>query len=288
MVSTPGSVELVTELWLMEDLIDCQSPFRSPVTTLAMKNMIKLSPSEAHTNQGRKKLFTILNRVVKATGGKSNLLARMALSRMSKECTKGSQMNPWNLSRYLDVVTLLCAHDEHPIHLEFLELNSVTEVTRVLVAITDQTLASPDRVPELLDPLAATFFWLYRNLGTGDGFNWVTDSIQAGLLTAFVECSPLLSKMPPQDCEAMLGVIRDIVPQYLVYRSVILAAQKALKTIELSPRRKGILITPAKKVWKDLFDCTMQRLMTVHFFDETEKGQQKLCGNIKVNNSIIL
>lgn len=262
-VSTPGSIELATQLWLLEDSIPFPS---SGIRINSCALMALLKNSEPQT----------LDRTLQAAGGDAKLVAKLALNRMHKECQQTVIGDPAAICG--DLLNQLSRHHLHPISNALLVENSITEVTKALLTTAKQ-LNAGQFLP--INFMGSAFIYLCNCIEYTDGFSWVSQSIQAGLLLAFVECSPHYSKIEPEDCEAIFSIIKDILPKYLVYRSVLSDVNRALKQIEGSPMRAKIHKTAAKTIWKDFYALALNRLLALSQA-KAWKGLGTICDNIKV------
>lgn len=81
---------------------------------------------------------------------------------------------------YADVINKLCLVDEHPLHNALLNANSIAWTTKTAVAVSALINKSGDQL--LLDPLVSSFVYLKNSFESSDGFTWVVQSINAGLL----------------------------------------------------------------------------------------------------------
>lgn len=98
---------------------------------------------------------------------------------------------------------------------------------------------------------------------------------------AFVDSSPHYSKLEPEDREMILEIFSQVVPKYLVYRSVILAVDGAMAKVEKSAWRDRISDTAASKPWFNFRRLAHERLLVTHQAEAT-KGKALICDNVKV------
>jgi len=133
----------------------------------------------------------------------------------------------------------------------------------------------------LLDVLVASFGYLSNCLESTDGFTWVIQSVKAGLLTAFVDASPHFSKLDPDDRDMILHIVRDILPIYLVYRSVVEAIDGTMSKLNDSPHRERILGSMASGVWTKFHNLVLEQLFTT-MQATAVKRTAVTCDNVKV------
>jgi hypothetical protein len=103
--------------------------------------------------------------------------------------------------------------------------------------------------------------------------------LQAGVLTSFVDCSPVFSTIDPDDRKWVLDVLRDVLPQYLVYPSVIKLCQRAIPRAEEGARRAKVDASVARDVWADFRRLAIERAFVL---DHAKITKVLACDNRKV------
>ena len=265
-VSTPGSVELATQLWLFEDAVPIPSSVEVPVGTAALDALLRMAEHPT------------LDRALKTAGGKPDQVAKLALGRL---CTEGreAEISGIRMSVYTDILCQFSRSARHTLRHAILIAGAISTVTKTLGIVTSQINSTGN--PTLLDAIVALFGYLRNCLESSDGFTWISQSVQAGLLTAFVECSPYFSKLEdPEDREMILSIIKLVLPRYLVYRSIIRTVSTALESVYKNPRIGRVSKTVAKDVWRDFVRLAKERMLV-----EAHAGALKatMCDNANVS-----
>jgi hypothetical protein len=219
--------------------------------------------------------------VYAACDGKHDAMARLALGRLWREVARPGGTRGAAVAVYMDCINSLSRVPEHPIRNAFLAANVVHQMVKVVVAV------APDvqRRPELRDPMVAGLGYLYNCLDSLDGVSLVKQAIRAGLIPAYVDCSPTFSELDPEDLDIVLGLFKRVLPRYLVYRSVIQGVDAAMRKVDQEDRSAKILKSAAKNVWHDFHQIAWERKM---FLDmaKVSLNRNATCDNAKVRNNV--
>jgi len=267
-VRTSGSVELATQLWLFEDSVPIPSSVEIPVGTAALDSLLRVADAPT------------LDRALKTAGGKADQLAKLALTRLRAEGQK-PLISGCRTAVYADILSQFSRSPKHLLQYAVLGAGAISTVTKTLVAISSQINLTGN--PMLLDAIIALFGYLRNCLESTDGFTWITQSVQAGLLIAFVECSPHFSKLDDaEDREMITSIVKDVLPPYLVYRSVIRAVSEALDVVHKSSGISRVGNSAVGNVWKDFVVLAKERIL-VEAHATAWKGKATMCDNAKVS-----
>ncbi|KIM77726.1 hypothetical protein PILCRDRAFT_11814 [Piloderma croceum F 1598] len=229
-----------------EDVVPVPSSVEVPVGTAALDSLLRVADSQT------------LDRTLKAAGGKADQLAKLALMRLYTEGQK-PQISGCKAAVYADLLSQLSRSLEHQLRHALLGASAISTVTKTLVAVSSQIGSHGN--PELLDAIIALFGYLTNCLESTDGFTWITQSVQTGLLKAFVECSIYFSRLDAKDREMIISIVKNVLPRYLVYRSVIRAVGLALDSVYKSPGIGRVSSSEASDVWKDFVELAEERLL---------------------------
>lgn len=270
MASTPGSVELATAWWLQEDTFPVPSSLDVPSASGAFERLLRKTDPR------------LLNRVMHDKGAK--VVSETAIKRYKDEISKPMIVGV-RASVYSDVLNQLSRSPNHVLRHNLLARGVVQWPVKGAIAACQQMPQSPD--PNLIDSVVASFGYLGNCLESSDGFTWVAQAIRAGLLTAFVECSPHLHLVEdPDDRDLIVLVIRDILPQYLVYRSVLDAVEKALPAVETPASSNKVRNSLAAKPWATFHKLAKERIV-VCMSATALKDYGKICDNVKVVHFLV-
>ncbi|TCD64726.1 hypothetical protein EIP91_003682 [Steccherinum ochraceum] len=264
MVRTPATIEIATKLWVEDDKGPVKSSVDAPVGTCALGTML----------QAAKKAE--LDRVLKAKGGKAGEVAKLALERL-KGAVKETQPNPAHLTMYLDFINSISRQPTHALRRALLSGNVIWHVTGALVKIS--VLVNTSRTPGFVDAMVSAFGYLRNCLESSDGFTWISMSIGAGLIPAICDCSPQFSQLEPQDFAMIKDLVSDILPRYLVYRSVVEAVHTSLCKVSKAQQDR-VQKTRIRDAMHRFIDLAGERYMVVEHANAT-KGWRMTCDNIK-------
>lgn len=265
MISTPMTVEMATRLWLEED-DGPPSRLDSPAGTSFLGRLLNPAKKEH------------LDRVLKVAGGKADEIAKLSLTRI-RSALKARPVNGTHLTMYIDLINSLSRIVDHPLRYALLGANVIWVVTNALTTIAIQVNLGRDL--SFLDAMVSAFGYLANCLDSTDGFTWVSQSIGAGLLTAYVDCSPQFSRLDPEDLHMVLRIVRDILPRYTVYRTVLQAMDAPMRKIDSGPQRDRVRNSVAKDVWIPFFASSCDRIKVLHA-SMARKGQHITCDNVMV------
>ncbi len=157
--------------------------------------------------------------------------------------------------------------------------NVIWVVSGALVKLS--VLVNTSRDPGFLDPMVSAFGYLRNCLESTDGFTWINQAIGAGFLQAFCDCSTRFAELEAEDYRMLEQLISEVLPPYLVYRSVIEAANSALAKIERGVQKQRVESSKAKVHWRKFAQLAHERMMIVRRA-EAEKGTKIICDNMKV------
>ncbi|RDB14658.1 hypothetical protein Hypma_016492 [Hypsizygus marmoreus] len=266
MNATKGSIEIATQMWVLEDRGKIPSVIDIPSASAALDTLLRDDTQAA------------LDRVLAAAGGEPDNIVQLSLSRLRTSVNGPGIRDPAKTAIYLDLIGHLSRGQRHPLRHAFLHANTITLCTKV--ALSASQLLNQGGPPGLLDVMVASFGYLANYLESTEGFTWVTQAIQAGLLTAFVDCSPHFSKVDDEDRDTILTIVRDILPKYLVYRSVILAVDGTIRKLSEAPHNKRIMQSVAWGIWSKFHELALERYM-VTIQAKALKGKGATCDNVK-------
>lgn len=234
MRSTPGSVELATRMWVFEGQGDAYSIIDGPSPSAVLLNLMRDDVK-----------FEALSRILSAMGGQVDNLVKFHTPRLRSALSE-RPLQGVRMGVYLDLIRYFSTGST-PLRNAFLAAKSITLCTKA--ACEASKLLNADGPQQVsLNLMVTSFAYLRDSLEATDGFSWVIQSVKAGLLKAFADCSPYLHELEPEDREAILDIFKIILPKYLTYRSVILAVDSALGKLTKSSRDR-VERSSASEIW---------------------------------------
>ncbi|KAF9525851.1 hypothetical protein CPB83DRAFT_858740 [Crepidotus variabilis] len=185
----------------------------------------------------------MLDRIVKTAGESSKNVNQLLLKRIKTVNSSPQIATPYSAIN-LDLMGHLCRTPTHDLRMGFLAEGAIKMCTKVAVTIcgmldmslgyasqqraridfggqTSRMQNLSDREENLLGALVAAIGFLSNTLESTDGFSWVNSSVNAGLLTAWTSAAKYMKYMHPEDADMIMMILRDTLPRYLVYRSVV-------------------------------------------------------------------
>ncbi|KAJ7664868.1 hypothetical protein B0H17DRAFT_1143541 [Mycena rosella] len=240
MIGTAGCLELLTKLWVLEDVpVEVESIVLGPIPATTLAFVIKCAALS-----GKDDMY---KRVIQAAGGNSDFVVQLVLSRIKKS-TKA--LNPdlgaLAVSWHIELISELCRPTPHPLRRGFFDADVIPTMTRSFAALSRIIVQNP--TPNSVAMMVACIDFFSRYL-EGDDYLSLVHAVKAGFLGAFLDCSPVFRLMPAGMIETALGIINQVLPPYLVYRSFIEAAKSALEQLD-TPHYKALIAQPhVAAVW---------------------------------------
>ena len=268
-VATQGSLEIATKLWQLEDKFPYAQGRDIHCGSACLEALLREAESES------------LDRVLHSAGGKADDVAQLALSRL-RSVSQEQRIPGIRMTIYTNVINQISRKPEHPLRIALLGANVIQIITKSLVTVTTQL--NMTRNPDLLEAVISCFVYLRNYLDSTDGFTWVTQSIQHGLLQAFVEASPWYATVNPEERGMVVLIVQEILPRYMVYRSVVLAMEGPMKKIGESPYKEIIQKSSVGCVWSNLDRLFTERLAIIKYV-RSLKGKAETCDNVHVRTS---
>lgn len=263
MISAPMVVEMSTRMCLSEDDAP-NSNLRVPAGTSFLAKLLSSARKEH------------LDRVLNTVGGLADVIAKVLIARV-QSVVKARPVNRFALMMHLDLINLLSRIVGHPLRYALLGANAIWVVTNALTVIAIQLNADPVNLA-FRNAMVSAIGYLVNCLDSTDGFTWVSQSIGAGLLSAYVDCSPHFSMLDTYDRHMVLRIVSDILPRYTVYRTVLQAMDWLMRELRSGPQRDRLGQSVAQDVWIPFFVSFCDRIKVLHY----SKGQQFPCDNAKV------
>lgn len=177
------------------------------------------------------------DQTLKAARDNADQVAKLALARLSKEGQKAPTEGKL-MEIHTAILNQLSREPKHPLRNALLVAGSIITVTKNLVSISGQ-IHNVSTNPTLIEAMISCFEHLGDCIESTDGFTWVSQSVKAGLLLAYVKSSPVYSNLDPEDCNMVFSILKDVVPRYMVYRSVVQTVGTALDLVQKSNADTG-------------------------------------------------
>ncbi|KZT09065.1 uncharacterized protein LAESUDRAFT_712628 [Laetiporus sulphureus 93-53] len=243
-------IETAAKLWMEESEGPLSPNEGLPTTLLMIENLLKLADAER------------LDRVIKAAGGNASIIAKLSLSRLQDTLTSKS-VQRLTLAMYLRLLCHLSCSPcfTHPMLAALLSENVIWTVTKALLVISVYV--------DLTIHVSACH----------DGFTWVSQAVGAGLLHAWVDCSPQFDSLDSGNQKMFFDVVGDVLSRYMVYLSVVEAVNASMSKIR-ETQKERVRRSLAKDVWDDFVKLSAERFRILRRLD-AQKGQH-MCSNENV------
>ncbi|TFK60784.1 hypothetical protein BDN72DRAFT_965518 [Pluteus cervinus] len=275
MLETRGVVDIAARLWIFEDALNV-----SKVTPFCDGVPMGSFLLEILSNGGDQ---AALDNVLPAAGGDIGVIAQTLVSRL-KKTVKSPEFarNPVDGIFIFHFITRLC-NVKPEMHESLLDHGAVPVCVKLLIQVAcvmnEGSHNATDRA-NFIELIVLAFQFLWLSLEDTIGLPWVLEAISAGLITAFVECSPVYDDLEPDDYAIILVTIVDTIPKYLAYCSVAQAMDTALLRLEKTQRFLALRKTKAWKAFDNLVNVTAWRFAVVEQFKQMKK-EVAVCFNPK-------
>lgn len=232
----PSTVELVTQLWLME-------PPQISVDMDSNIFYIILGVEEAPKR---------LNSVVSAMPGrnvatKAMQVALLAISQLNIALVH-AKYGCQALVTHIRVLLAITSSHKHPLKHAVILSNRVTCVTQALVCLSSFPL--DQNIKDLACSIMECFFLLLGMLECTNAITWIKQSLHAGLFIAIVRCAPWIEQFSHLEINPLSEII-SILSTYLVYHSVIKKAESSITQVDTPKFQAIIKDTPIAQQWSE-------------------------------------
>ncbi|KAJ6585582.1 hypothetical protein B0H19DRAFT_1368857 [Mycena capillaripes] len=243
--ATKGTVEIATQLWLLDNEVPYQGPPSMNIPCVAAFDAVLVDHAAT-------------DRALAAAGGAPDTLVKL-------------------VSIYLDLLSHLSWGADHPLRLGLLQAGAISLCTRAAGTLAGALNAGGDL--DLLNSIVSAFGFLTNCLHSTEGFTWVIQSVGADFLLAWADASPHFAQLDEEDYGMVTSLLMQTLPMYLVYRSVIQAVEQGMR--RLGPQQlERINSSIAKNVWMDFRKLAEERSMVV-VHAAAVKGKAATCDNVK-------
>ncbi|KDQ62795.1 hypothetical protein JAAARDRAFT_190070 [Jaapia argillacea MUCL 33604] len=256
---TPGSVELATRIWLFEGTPQAIGDGHPVAATGGLYNIIHLDCKRG------------VDRVLNAAGGDVHKVAQQALSRL-RMVLEGNQPDISHLRIVVHAVECLGPPIKTAMRDAFLAGNSILWMTTALVSISSTISRNPD--PTTAAAMQVCLGYLGDHLNAKEGYPFVIQSINAGLIPALANCSPAMGIETSKNLE--IAIIRNTLPRYVLYRPVLWCLHSALGKLKGSQSRQKVQASVIKDDWTNL-----EKVVEERYHDLSTPSENFCCDNKK-------
>ncbi|KAJ7227649.1 hypothetical protein C8J57DRAFT_201522 [Mycena rebaudengoi] len=273
MLDTKGCVELVTKLWLLEDIpAGVESIILGAAPTATLGLLLKIADA-------LEKGDSMHRRILSTTGGDAIAIAKPLLRRLKKATQAiNPQQTALDISWYIELITGLCG-SQHPFRRVLFDLGVIPIVTSSFVALSHIIVENPTRECTSMFVACVDFFSRFLE---GDDYLALAPAIKAGFLAAFLDFTPALSHIPAETVEVTLDLMRNVIPRYLVYRSFIETVESAMERLK-TPHYRALRKAPLmKEIWATFITLFKKRRAYLQkAYDAKDGGSKAVCDNVK-------
>ncbi len=209
-------------------------------------------------------------------------VAEIALSHMSGSF-KSSCPNRVNMSWHLSIVLLLATTNLHPIQKALLQKQVVRLCSEAAVQVgqeRDGTKFDSD-VHECLG------LYLQRTISLmscSSSTQPVREALEHKHLDALLCCSSIIHRLPPNGKKLIEDQLHELLPTYLVFRSILEAAQNGLSNLQPPRFEAATKKTAVKGHWDAFLRLTFERSVYLLYHKASMRGQRgktQVCDTVR-------
>ncbi|KIM82784.1 hypothetical protein PILCRDRAFT_456325 [Piloderma croceum F 1598] len=218
------------------------------------------------------------NEVLGPMNGDAEKLASEGLCHFRVRDNLQNTTNIDSVTDSLRIIGVLSFHP--PIRYALANNLSFRIVTSVLTSITSQPY-SPSTARAVCSCIVECCTYLICWLETANGVSGIQQALEAGLLSALVKSDPWLSKFDAAHSTMHLPLLSNVLPKYLIYRSVVRRVTKSLRNISmLGDEQKMVQGTLYWSAWSQFKQTAAERSRIDKEMEIGSAGRM-LCSNKK-------
>ncbi|TFK65801.1 hypothetical protein BDN72DRAFT_845109 [Pluteus cervinus] len=276
MLKTHGVVEIAARLWIFED-----DPEVTKVTSIAGGVPVASLLLEHLSNDSDK---AAMDHIISAAGGDLEEIAKTSLNRFKNALNAPEfESDPLDSILTFNLVVRFCRTTPR-IGETFIKNGAILDCIELLIRVAfvlNERNPEGDDKADFIQLMIMGFWFLRYFLDTTTGTPWVLQAINAGLLTAFVECSPVYYDLKRDDYLIASTTITHTIPRYLAYYCIVQAMDSALSKLEKTERFLSLRKTRAWKAFDALALLTARRLVVNDHWFKFLKKNASTCDNPK-------
>ena len=222
--ATPGAVGLLVKLWTAQ-AEDPESYSTSSLYNITLGKVLQVYitwySTENHSPNWDEEVLGPMN-------GDAGRLALAALCHLRVRDSLQSKTDIQPVTDSLGIIGALSFHS--PIRYALATNHSFRIVTKVLTSVTSQPY-SPSTAGTVCLCIVQCYKYLICWLETANGVSGIQQALETGLLPALVKSDAWLSKIEMSQMTILLPLLSNVLPKYLIYRSIVRAVTKSLRNI---------------------------------------------------------
>ncbi|RDB17076.1 hypothetical protein Hypma_001711 [Hypsizygus marmoreus] len=232
--NTPGYFKLLVEQWKMQIRVP---GFISNPPIYPLSNILT-----AHTNTLIPTAADAISTITTLLGGPDDV-ARIALEHLSASAEQTKSQANYSVAISADIDFIANLRTSAPIRYALLSRHAVRAVTNLFFSLTAGPV-NKETADSVTMCMVSCGHFLGFALEQSNGLPWVIEALNNQLVSAYIRCSAWMPYMKPVLVKHFLVPLRDTLPKYLMYVSVLKAAQRGMKKaqpLEAKMIRKGPL-----------------------------------------------
>ena len=229
-VASPGIVATLFSLWRLETL-DKRFSLSDDPTSYPTSHIPATLDSWMCAFSQREKWDW--SEILRPFGGEPDALAATALHHLRQDFGR-TPINYDLIVWDIHLITALSVNDA--IRIPLLNQHSMMILTNVISSMVDR-YAATNRHTLIAKCMSYGYWYIRAYVESSDGLPWVTQIVEAGLLSAMLSTEPWIKHLNDQDSEdwePLFLLLGQIIPKYSVYNTVLKPMIRRLTAIDAS------------------------------------------------------
>ncbi|KII86136.1 hypothetical protein PLICRDRAFT_279019 [Plicaturopsis crispa FD-325 SS-3] len=271
---TPGLLALIVKEWI-DDRIYPDTSVRMELGGVSRAFTVAL---DVFLDRKEGTLESIVPQILDAANGDAKKVAGTVLMRLREAVAAGSIEQ---IESHLSLANKLSDTACPPLHLALLTEGAIPAVIRVLSWHNSQPLRV---APTTTGVMLLCYYNLIDNFRSMNVPSWAVQAIDSGLIPALLRSARIRGLDDPKLAAPLLSFFLELLPKYLIYRSVLRAVRRALR--QVNKHNLGEAVSGALgDAWQDFEMLAEDRLWLLEEWDcEGERDRYRSCSRSLCDN----
>ncbi|KAJ7457789.1 hypothetical protein FB451DRAFT_1509087 [Mycena latifolia] len=214
---------------------------------------------------------------IEGAGGTASNLGFLVVKHITSTSTNLGPDTSRNQLLLIDcVVRFVVTRKFDPRYIDFYRATVSHGIIPAIIRVVN-SLEAVDGVGNLLESCFCLLDW---TMYVSDPHRWITEALEAGLLRAIISCATYHGISTPATRERLHKLLTTVLPQSLIYHSVLSIIKGVFKTVEDLVHTKRFLRSQIIAEWDAFKDLLQKRLRVLNWFNSPEFEPDRDCDNM--------
>lgn len=274
--SKPDTLDILAGMWVADDT-------KIDLNTERLLTPINLMHLAMNVAQAEGRTDRVHGAILKAAHGKVNNIAVAALRPLRKlERVANIDLN--NVMFFVLFIAFLMPNGDSDFFLPLLSNGAASIIAKALDVVWAQTMQVSSGVDweKKMTLTSIGYTAICVALQGRHGPSWAKAAVQAGLLDAIVNCSPSFGLFPKDTREDIQYILKELLPNYLVYRSTLMPTVESMKKLMSSTSMEKIERSELKEEWKFFSKFVLERATVLADFSSSGGDDLDRCDKVSM------